>query len=104
MRPLHTLVIPKRLAAKIFETTMDEREALHQLALKCRSVIYGEDTNMQATIRPNPPTKSSPSSNVFREGSNTFGAAGRMDGEGAYHMLTKKKSTCITEVDNLVRY
>lgn len=40
VRPLHTLLIPKRHVTDIFETTLDEREALHQLALECRSAIH----------------------------------------------------------------
>eukprot|EP01032_Pedospumella_encystans_P014570 gene14570-16725_t len=31
-RPLHTLIIPKRHVVDIFETSADEREAMHELA------------------------------------------------------------------------
>jgi diadenosine tetraphosphate (Ap4A) HIT family hydrolase len=34
VRPLHRVVIPKWHVADIFETSLEEREALHQLALE----------------------------------------------------------------------
>ena len=43
VRPLHTLIIPKRHARDVFETTAAEREAIHALAMQCRLAILAED-------------------------------------------------------------
>jgi diadenosine tetraphosphate (Ap4A) HIT family hydrolase len=43
VKPLHTLLIPKRHVSDIFETTAEEREAIHALALRCRADILAED-------------------------------------------------------------
>eukprot|EP01034_Spumella_vulgaris_P027782 gene27782-34551_t len=42
-RPLHTLIIPKRHVVDIFETSADEREAMHELAVQCSEKICDED-------------------------------------------------------------
>ena len=36
VRPLHTLIIPRRRVANIFEATREEREAVHELAVEVR--------------------------------------------------------------------
>jgi diadenosine tetraphosphate (Ap4A) HIT family hydrolase len=46
VRPLHSLILPKRHAADIFETTLDEREAMHEIARKLREEIMREDTSV----------------------------------------------------------
>lgn len=45
-RPLHTLIIPKRHVVEIFETSVDEREAIHELAMQCRKNICNEDPSV----------------------------------------------------------
>ena len=42
VRPLHTLIIPKRHVTDIFATNAEEREAIHSLAVICRAAITGE--------------------------------------------------------------
>lgn len=37
VRPLHTLVIPKRHIVDVFDSSPCEREALHEIASRCRS-------------------------------------------------------------------
>ena len=44
---LHTLIIPKRHVADIFETSAEEREAIHQLALQCRRSICEHDPTVE---------------------------------------------------------
>jgi diadenosine tetraphosphate (Ap4A) HIT family hydrolase len=46
VRPLHSLILPKRHAADILETTLDEREAMHEIARKLREEIMREDTSV----------------------------------------------------------
>jgi diadenosine tetraphosphate (Ap4A) HIT family hydrolase len=46
VKPLHTLIIPKRHVVDIFETNSTEREAVHQLALICRDLIRQEDADV----------------------------------------------------------
>jgi diadenosine tetraphosphate (Ap4A) HIT family hydrolase len=43
VKPLHTLVIPKRHIVDIFESDQNEREAIHELAMLCRAAIVSED-------------------------------------------------------------
>lgn len=43
VKPLHTLIIPRRHSETIFETTADEREAMHQLAMQCFQTLKAQD-------------------------------------------------------------
>lgn len=45
--PLHTLIIPKRHSEDIFETTLDEREAMHQLTLRCLAMLKEQDPSIE---------------------------------------------------------
>jgi diadenosine tetraphosphate (Ap4A) HIT family hydrolase len=74
VRPLHTLLIPKRHVADIFETTPEEREALHQLALECRSAIYREAPDVQG----------------FNFGSNIGAAAGQKIFHAHVHLIPRR--------------
>ncbi len=74
IRPLHTLVIPKRHAADIFETTAEEREALHDLASKCRSAILREDCEVAG----------------FNFGSNIGQAAGQKIFHAHLHLIPRR--------------
>jgi len=74
VRPLHTLVIPKRHVADIFETTLEEREALHQLALECRSAIYKEDPEVRG----------------FNFGSNVGATAGQKIFHAHVHLIPRR--------------
>jgi diadenosine tetraphosphate (Ap4A) HIT family hydrolase len=47
VRPLHTLIIPRRHIANIFEATGEELQALHELALEVRSAILLQDPSVQ---------------------------------------------------------
>lgn len=47
VKPLHTLIIPKRHSENIFETTAAEREALHQLAVVCIDLLKAEDPRIE---------------------------------------------------------
>ncbi|GLI93927.1 HIT family protein [Methylocystis echinoides] len=74
VRPLHTLLIPKRHVQDIFETTPEEREALHQLALERRSAIRGEDPDVQG----------------FNFGSNIGEAAGQKIFHAHLHLIPRR--------------
>lgn len=74
VRPLHTLLIPKRHVRDIFETTPEEREALHQLALARRSAIRGEDPDVQG----------------FSFGSNIGEAAGQKIFHAHLHLIPRR--------------
>jgi diadenosine tetraphosphate (Ap4A) HIT family hydrolase len=47
VKPLHTLLIPKRHSRDIFETTEEEREALHDLARRCLADIRSDDPSVE---------------------------------------------------------
>jgi diadenosine tetraphosphate (Ap4A) HIT family hydrolase len=74
VRPLHTLVIPKRHVADIFETSLEEREAIHQLALECRAVIFQDDPEVQG----------------FNFGSNVGAAAGQKIFHAHLHLIPRR--------------
>ncbi|PWB83252.1 MAG: HIT family protein [Methylocystaceae bacterium] len=74
VRPLHTLVVPKRHVADIFETTVEEREAIHRLALQCRSAIIREDPDVQG----------------FNFGSNVGAAAGQKIFHAHVHLIPRR--------------
>lgn len=46
VRPLHTLMIRKRHAVDIFHTSSEEREAMHDIASRCRLAILREDSEV----------------------------------------------------------
>jgi diadenosine tetraphosphate (Ap4A) HIT family hydrolase len=46
-RPLHTLIIPKRHITDMFESSAQEREAIHDLAMFCRKNICDDDPNVK---------------------------------------------------------
>lgn len=74
VRPLHTLLIPKRHVADIFETTLEEREALHSLAQDCRTVLQREDPDVQG----------------FNFGSNIGIAAGQKIFHAHVHLIPRR--------------
>jgi diadenosine tetraphosphate (Ap4A) HIT family hydrolase len=74
VRPLHTLIIPKRHAPDIFETTNEEREALHGLALACRAAISREDPSVEG----------------FNFGSNVGAAAGQKIFHAHLHLIPRR--------------
>ena len=74
VRPLHTLIIPKRHIADIFETTPDEREAVHDLAVKARRAIVAEDPSVEG----------------FNFGSNIGAAAGQVIFHAHVHLIPRR--------------
>lgn len=46
VKPLHTLIIPKRHVQNVFDTTELEREAIHRLALDCLEQIKLQDSTV----------------------------------------------------------
>lgn len=74
VRPLHTLIIPKRHVTDIFATDASEREAIHDLALLCREAIIGED----------------PSVSGFNFGSNIGHAAGQKIFHAHVHLIPRR--------------
>ncbi|PQA82844.1 HIT family protein [Limnohabitans sp. TS-CS-82] len=74
VRPLHTLIIPKRHVADIFETTSDERQAMHELALLCRQSICDEDAKVAG----------------FNFGSNVGEAAGQKVFHAHIHLIPRR--------------
>jgi diadenosine tetraphosphate (Ap4A) HIT family hydrolase len=74
VRPLHTLIIPKRHVADIFETTAEEREALHLLALECRAAIM----------------RSAPEVEGFNFGANVGAAAGQKIFHAHVHLIPRR--------------
>jgi diadenosine tetraphosphate (Ap4A) HIT family hydrolase len=74
VRPLHTLIIPKRHIADIFEATRDEREAVHELAVKARMAILSEDPSVQG----------------FNFGSNIGAAAGQVIFHAHVHLIPRR--------------
>ncbi len=43
VKPLHTLIIPKRHTCDVFDCTAAEREAMHTLAVACLDALRRED-------------------------------------------------------------
>jgi diadenosine tetraphosphate (Ap4A) HIT family hydrolase len=74
-RPFHTLIIPKRHVADIFETSAEEREAIHELAMQCRKNICDED----------------PSVGGFNFGSNVGVAAGQKIFHAHVHLIPRRQ-------------
>jgi diadenosine tetraphosphate (Ap4A) HIT family hydrolase len=74
VRPLHTLIVPKRHISDIFETTSEEREAVHELAVKARTSILLEDATVQS----------------FNFGSNVGAAAGQVIFHAHVHLIPRR--------------
>ncbi|OAI30946.1 histidine triad (HIT) protein [Methylosinus sp. R-45379] len=74
IRPLHTLVIPKRHVADIFEASAAEREAVHELASRCRTMLMDED----------------PTIGGFNVGSNIGEAAGQKIFHAHLHLIPRR--------------
>jgi diadenosine tetraphosphate (Ap4A) HIT family hydrolase len=74
VRPLHTLIIPKRHIANIFEASRDELEAMHELALKVRTSILREDHSVQG----------------FNFGSNIGAVAGQKIFHAHVHLIPRR--------------
>nr|WP_075856756.1 HIT family protein [Rhizobium hainanense] len=74
VRPLHTLIIPKRHVTDIFETDTEEREAIHQLALRCREAIGSQDSSVSG----------------FNFGSNIGHAAGQKIFHAHVHLIPRR--------------
>jgi diadenosine tetraphosphate (Ap4A) HIT family hydrolase len=74
IRPLHTLLIPKRHVPDIFAASAAEREALHQLAVTCREAIMREAPEVQG----------------FNLGSNIGVAAGQKIFHAHIHLIPRR--------------
>lgn len=74
IRPLHTLLIPKRHVTDIFESTAEEREALHQLAAACREAILRDAPDVQG----------------FNFGANIGAAAGQKIFHAHVHLIPRR--------------
>nr|WP_313206337.1 HIT family protein [Rhizobium lusitanum] len=74
VRPLHTLIIPKRHVMDIFASDADEREAIHELALQCREAIGSEDSSVSG----------------FNFGSNIGHAAGQKIFHAHVHLIPRR--------------
>ncbi len=74
VRPLHTLIIPKRHVANMFEATREEREAVHELAIEVKASILLEDHTVEG----------------FNFGSNIGAAAGQMIFHAHVHLIPRR--------------
>jgi diadenosine tetraphosphate (Ap4A) HIT family hydrolase len=74
VKPLHTLIIPRRHAVHIFETSIEEREAIHALALQCRQQIEALDPDVAG----------------FNFGSNIGEAAGQKILHAHVHLIPRR--------------
>ena len=75
VKPLHTLIIPKRHIADIFAASEEEREAIHEIALRCRLEIERLD----------------PSVAGFNFGSNIGEAAGQKILHAHIHLIPRRQ-------------
>jgi diadenosine tetraphosphate (Ap4A) HIT family hydrolase len=75
VKPLHSLILPKRHVVDIFDTSRDEREALHELAEWLRRQIQVED----------------PSVGGFNFGSNVGEAAGQKVFHAHLHLIPRRE-------------
>jgi diadenosine tetraphosphate (Ap4A) HIT family hydrolase len=73
-RPLHMLIIPKRHVTDIFETRVEEREAIHELAVLCRKTICEKDPGVRG----------------FNFGSNVGEAAGQKIFHAHVHLIPRR--------------
>jgi diadenosine tetraphosphate (Ap4A) HIT family hydrolase len=71
---LHSLILPKRHTVDVFETTQEEREALHELATLIRRRIINED----------------PSVGGFNFGSNIGEVAGQKIFHAHLHLIPRR--------------
>jgi len=74
VKPLHTLIIPKRHVADIFAASPEEREAIHAIAQQCRQEIERLD----------------PSVAGFNFGSNIGEAAGQKILHAHVHLIPRR--------------
>ena len=74
IKPLHTLIIPKRHIQDIFESNAEEREAIHELAILCRNAIRGEDASVEG----------------FNFGSNIGSVAGQKIMHAHVHLIPRR--------------
>lgn len=74
VRPLHTLVIPKRHFSDVFSATTEELAALHVLADECRAAIVQGDSSAQG----------------FNFGSNIGAAAGQKIFHAHLHLIPRR--------------
>jgi diadenosine tetraphosphate (Ap4A) HIT family hydrolase len=74
VRPLHTLIIPKRHIANVFEATHEELRAMHELALEVRSLILLEDDSVRG----------------FNFGSNIGAVAGQTIFHAHVHLIPRR--------------
>jgi diadenosine tetraphosphate (Ap4A) HIT family hydrolase len=74
VRPLHTLLIPKRHTTDIFTSTTAEREAIHHLAITCREAILEQDSSVRG----------------FNFGSNIGQAAGQKIFHAHVHLIPRR--------------
>ena len=74
VRPLHTLIIPRRHIANIFDATREEREAVHQLAVEARTAILLQDAMIEG----------------FNFGSNIGAAAGQVIFHAHVHLIPRR--------------
>jgi len=74
VRPLHTLVLPKRHITDVFFSTAQEREAMHELILSCRETILREDATVLG----------------FNLGSNIGHAAGQKIFHAHVHLIPRR--------------
>lgn len=75
VKPLHTLIIPKRHLVSVFESRLEEREAIHELAVLCRQVIEREDATVAG----------------FNFGSNIGHAAGQKIFHAHVHLIPRRQ-------------
>jgi diadenosine tetraphosphate (Ap4A) HIT family hydrolase len=74
VRPLHTLIIPKRHVENVFATDATEREAIHALALVCADALKRDD----------------PTISGFNFGSNIGVAAGQKIMHAHIHLIPRR--------------
>lgn len=74
VRPLHTLVNPKRHIAAVFNSSPCEREALHEVASRCRSERMRADASIGG----------------FNFGSNIGEAAGQKIFHAHIHLIPRR--------------
>ena len=74
VRALHTLIIPRRHIASVFEATPEELQAVHELAMKARTSILQEDPSVQG----------------FNFGSNIGAVAGQMVFHAHVHLIPRR--------------
>ena len=74
VRALHTLIIPRRHIASVFEATPEELDAMHELAMMARTSILQEDPTVKG----------------FNFGSNIGAVAGQMVFHAHVHLIPRR--------------